>query len=189
MQVNSVRFLCLEYVSGTVTQRPCPGAAVILSRRPLPLLIFPLLLAGCLNVVPPKQEKEPDAVGGNAAPAAQEEKKPNALQREAKLVDRNQWLKDNPDGTEIEKNVINASDPFSATAQGYFAAASQLTISALKHDLDLWHTLNEKWPTFAEYQEILTKHGVKLKGLKKGQVYAYDDQTGNVSILQEPTDD
>lgn len=131
----------------------------------------------------PEPPPEPPPAPAPAAPPVQEQ----ALQREAKFVDRRVFLQQHPNATEIAKNVINAQDPLSAVAQGYFAAVSTVTIAAYQHDLKLWYELNgQRWPTFKEYQEILSKHDIHLKGLKPRQVYAYDDQTGQLSILEVP---
>ena len=120
-------------------------------------------------------------------PPAADPQPEKPLEREARFVDRKVFLEQHPNANEIEKNVINAKDPISAVAQGYFAAVSKLTIDTLQYDLRLWYQLNgERWPSFAEYQEILEKHNVKLKGLKPRQVYAYDDKTGQLSIMELP---
>lgn len=156
------------------------------------LLIIPIICAGCLSQEDITGTKQQAPANGNQAPDADPvappavvEPEPNALKREAKLVDRNKFLAEHPDAIEIEKNVINASDPFTASSQAYFAGVSSLMISAYTADLRLWKELNNgKWPTFEKYQEILNTHGVKLKGLKKGQVYAYDDQQGTITILE-----
>ncbi|MEZ6056329.1 MAG: hypothetical protein R3C01_06450 [Planctomycetaceae bacterium] len=149
-----------------------------------------LLSAGCLEVPTSEKPKEVPAAEANAGqPAAGEQPQGNPLHREAKLVDRNKFLAEHPNAIEIEKNVINASDPFSAASQGYFAAVSSLMVSAYTHDLQLWRELNnQKWPTFAEYQEILQRNNVKFKGLKPGQVYGYDDQQGTITILEAPSE-
>jgi hypothetical protein len=152
-----------------------------------------LTLCGCPGTPQPPEPAPPPAAAAPqpepppapepAPPPAQE----NALQREAKFVDRRVFLQQHPTATEIAKNVINAQDPLSAVAQGYFAAVSTVTIAAYQHDLKLWYELNgQRWPTFAEYQDILSKHDIHLKGLKPRQVYAYDDQTGQLSILEVP---
>ncbi len=155
-------------------------------------------LAGCPGAVldpygKQKQDEEAAAPAQAAAPPEAEAEPPaepqpqNALQREARLVDRRVYLQEHPDAIELEKNVIKAGDPFTATSQGYFAAVSQLTIAAYEHDLQIWKASNDnRWPTFAEYEQILKRNGIKLRGLKVGQVYAYDDQTGQISILELP---
>jgi hypothetical protein len=154
-------------------------------------LSLPLLACGCPTAAIESTQNPPastaPAAGEQAAQVA-EEPHQNAFQREAMLVDRNAFLQEHPNATEIEKNVINSDGYLGSVSQGYFAAASQVTIVNLQHDLELQRNLdpNYRWPTFAKYKEILDTHGVKLKGLKKRQVYAYDDQTGNVSILELP---
>ncbi|MEZ6064271.1 MAG: hypothetical protein R3B90_00855 [Planctomycetaceae bacterium] len=152
------------------------------------------LIAGCTGPAfspPPKEQTaESGAAGGDGEGgenAVAEQPKPNAFQREAKLVDRHVFMAEHPNAIEREKNVIEATGYLSAVSQGYFAAASQVTILQLQHDLQLQKQLNnDKWPTFDAYKKILDTHGVKLKGLRKTQVYAYDDQTGNISILELP---
>lgn len=139
------------------------------------------------NPAEPAPASPDNPVAMPAAAPAPEQPPPNALQREAEFVDRNAYLREHPEAIEKEKNIINASDPFTASAQGYYAAVSTLTVSAYKHDIDLWKAMNDnKWPTFEAYKAILDMHDVKLKGLRKNQVYAYDDQTGSISILEIP---
>lgn len=155
-----------------------------------------LTLCGCpgTSQPPPAAAPTPAPPAEPAAAAPQPEPPPppapaqeHPLQREAKFVDRRAFLEQHPNATEIAKNVINAQDPLSAVAQGYFAAVSTVTIAAYQHDLKLWYELNgQRWPTFAEYKDILSKHDIQLKGLKPRQVYAYDDQTGQLSILEVP---
>lgn len=153
----------------------CPGSAPAPKPSPPPSQPEPAVVQDA-----PAQEPEPPPPEPAAPP-------PNALQREARFVDRKVFLEQHPNATELAKNVINASDPISAAAQGYFAAVSNLTINAFQYDLKLWYQLNnERWPTFAEYQEILSKHDIKFKGLKPRQVYAYDSTNGQLSILEVP---
>ena len=158
------------------------------------MLCGAVLLSGCPNAgfSPPANEAAPQPAPAAEQPAAPapapaEAERPNALQREAVFVDRKAYLAEHPEAVELEKNVIDANDPFTASAQGYYAAVSTLTKSAYEYDLRLQKQLNnDQWPTFEAYKAILETHGIKLKGLKKTQVYAYDDQTGKISILELP---
>jgi DNA-binding phage protein len=164
----------------TLTLLGCPGAAFEAPRKE------DQTSAAEAPAVAEAVPAEDDAPA-EAAPAEAQQPRQNALEREAELVDRRAYLEAHPNAIELEKNVINASDPFTASAQGYFAAVSTLTQAAYEHDLQLQKALNnDRWPTFAAYKTILDTHGVKLKGLKKRQVYAYDDQTGQISILELP---
>ncbi|MFV0443934.1 MAG: hypothetical protein ACK5Q5_10215 [Planctomycetaceae bacterium] len=139
---------------------------------------------------PAQAEPAADAAApADAVPAAKPEKHPNALQREAELVDRRAFLAEHPHAIELEKNVIDATDPFTGAAQGYFAGVSSLMVSTYQYDLRLQKQLNnDHWPTFENYKQILENNNIKLKGLKKRQVYAYDDETGKISILELPAD-
>ena len=131
------------------------------------VLMVPLLTVGCLKLGPSPKANAKAEEGEGGAPVADEPHQ-NAMQREAKLVDRNQWLADNPNWNEIEKNVINASDPLTATAQGYFAAGSQLTIVALKHDLEIWKNMpgndGEKYPDLRRIRSHFEECGRQAEG-------------------------
>ncbi len=111
--------------------------------------------------------------------------KPTHFQKRiAQLVDKKQAMQENPDLIEV-KNEIKAGDPITAVAQGYFAAASLAHVTALQHEVDLQRALNDKAPTFAEFKAMFDRHGIQLKGLYEWQMYAYDDQTGTISILED----
>lgn len=169
-----IRICCASL--GVLILTGCPGAAFKpADNKASPAAATPEAAAG-------QPQAEP------AAPApAEAAPPPNALNREAELVDRRAYLQEHPNAVEIEKNVIDATDPFSASAQAYFSGVSSLMKSTYEYDLRLQKQLNDdKWPTFAKYKEILDNAGVKLKGLKLRQVYAYDDQTGKISILELP---
>jgi hypothetical protein len=154
-----------------------------------------VLLAGCPGSLVPSAKKEepaaPPAVAEGApaegAPAPAAPPQQNMLKREAELVDRNKYLAEHPNAIEMEKNEINATGYFDAVGQGYRAGVTTLTTSTYEYDLRLWREMNNgRWPTFAEYKEILDRNGVKFKGTKLNQVYGYDDQTGQLSILELP---
>ncbi len=135
---------------------------------------------------PPQKPAAEQPEAPASAPAAKPEPtKPTHFQkRVAQLVDKNQALKENPELI-LVKNEMKAGDPLTAIAQGYFAAASMAHIAALQHEVDLQRALNDKAPTFAEFKGMFDRHGIQLKGLYEWQMYAYDDQTGTMSILED----
>lgn len=106
--------------------------------------------------------------------------------RPADLVDKAAAMAANPNLREVE-NHVNASDPFSAAAGAYFSAASRIHVLNLKHQVDLMKNLDEnnEYPTFEAFKELLTQSNVELNGLKAGQVYAYDQATGSICILED----
>lgn len=110
--------------------------------------------------------------------------------RPADLVDKAAAMAANPDLVEVE-NHVNASDPFSAAAQSYFSLASRIHVLNLQHQIDLLKNIDERneYPTFESFKELLTQSGVELNGLKANQVYAYDQQTGSICILEDQNPD
>jgi hypothetical protein len=130
----------------------------------------------------PQQAAEP---GPAADPAPEPPKKVPITKREARLVDKNKAMQENPALIEVE-NEINASDPFTAVAQSYFTLGSRAQLLNWKHNLDLMHAAEGRWPTFAEFQQSLKQSNVQLNGLYPYQMYAYDDQTGGLVILENP---
>jgi len=126
------------------------------------------------------------AAGANAeAPAGAPGAAPGLPKDNTKLVDKKQALAENP-ALIVTTNRINASDPVSAAAQGYFAIGSQAQLLNLKHQVDILKAdNNNKPPSFAQFNDLLQQNGVKLAGLYRWQVYAYDDEAGDIVILED----
>jgi hypothetical protein len=122
-----------------------------------------------------------------APPAEPAVKAPDPIpftKREAALVDKKQALSENPKLVEVE-NKINATDPLTAVAQGYFSIGSRANVLAMEHTIKTMHALNERYPTFAEFEDLMKKNGARLGQLYQWQMYAYDDATGTISILED----
>ena len=111
------------------------------------------------------------------------EEKP--FERRAQFVDRQTALLDNPRLVEVE-NEINAVDPLSAVSQGYFKGASDVTVMQIEHQARLSQAMNGRFPTFNEIKSDFDNVGAKFTGLKPWQMYAYDAETGKVTILSDP---
>jgi len=152
-------------------------------------------LTGCIDpsMIAPKEaakteEPAPLAPAANAAPAAA----PGPAAGEAglakdntKLVDKKQALAENPNLI-VTTNRIDASDPVSAAAQSYFAIGSRAQLYNLKHQIDILKAdNNNKPPSFAQFNDLLRQNNVKLAGLYRWQIYAYDDETGDIVILED----
>lgn len=130
-------------------------------------------------------EAEPAPGGGDAAAPAPAPRQPQGFSKvQWKLVDRNAALKENPDLIEVE-NRIDATDPLTAATQSYFTLGSRAQLSAFKHQINLYQAQHEKNPPFAEFEQMLKQANVSLQGLYPWQVYAYDDQTGELCILED----
>ena len=105
--------------------------------------------------------------------------------REAELVDLQTAKSENPNLEEVE-NSINASDPLSAYAQAGSAAVSKVMVPVIESEAQAFRALNDRYPTADELRERFQNAGTKITGLKPGQMYGYDAETGKVTILLDP---
>ena len=138
-----------------------------------------LAFAGCDAAAMPDAPEAEQA----AAPEPDPEVKP--LDRAAKFVDYNKAIEENPD-LEVVTNDINAGDPISAAAQGYFNAASKLHVQEIQRQAEMMKVMsdNQTYPTFEQLKAAW--QGQTFKGLKSWQMYAYNAETGQVVILSDP---
>jgi hypothetical protein len=143
--------------------------------------------AGCLDpaMFKSQPQSKPKETSGQAAPAAAPAAAaPSFPQDNTQLYDKKKLMAENPALVETE-NHIRATDPLSAAGQAYFAIGSQAQVLALEHSINLYKAEHDKPPTFAEFEGMIRQNGVKLKGLYRWQVYAYDQSTGELSILED----
>ncbi len=159
--------------------------------RILTLLLLITICSGCENAATDKPDENNVAVPESAPvvadqnPAEPVPAQPQGFsQLEWKLVDKNKALAENPKLIEVE-NKTNASDPWSAAAQSYFTMGSKVHLLNFKHSIDLHKAEHDKFPTFDEFNSMLKSANVDLKGLYPWQVYAYDDKTGTLAILED----
>jgi hypothetical protein len=103
----------------------------------------------------------------------------------AKVVDKQVALAENPRLREVT-NGVNAGDPLTATTQSFFAAGSRVRMTNFQHQVDIMRELNDRYPTFDEFTEMMQVHQVEYKELKPWQMYAYDSSDGTVCILEDP---
>jgi hypothetical protein len=159
------------------------------------ILSIGLFAAGCADRVkdpaeqaaeaPPPAPQQAAADAPAAQPAPEQPKRVPMTKREARLVDKNKAMQENPALFEVD-NKITGSDPLTAVAQSYFTIGSRAHVLNLKHNLNLMHAAEGRWPTFAEFEQSLKQHNVQLTALYPYQMYAYDDQTGGLVILEDP---
>lgn len=170
-----------------------PSQTMINYKRSLLSSLLVLSLLGCIDPSMLKSKetaKVEDAGqqdGGAAAPAGAPAAGggPALPMDNTKLVDKKEALAANPALIETT-NRINATDPISAAGQAYFAIPTQAQMLNLKHQIDILKADNDnKPPTFAQFNELLVQNKIQLKGLYRWQVYAYDDQTGDIVVLED----
>ena len=162
-------------------------------QRLIPVVLC-CLCAGCFNPtalqVSSDGSSEADADSSDAragAPeggAPPEAVAPVIMDVEAQVVDKQVAMAENPNLRETE-NEIDAMDPVSAASQSYFALGSRIHLLNFKHQVDIMRELNDRYPTFEEFSEMMRTHDVEFKGLKPWQMYAYDSSDGTVCILED----
>lgn len=132
------------------------------------------------------QPEQPAAPGGQAGVAAAA---PNngPPDMEARIVDKKKALQERPQLVETT-NKITASDPIFAPLQGIHAVGSRAELLAFTHTIQIHQATNDKYPTFDEFMDYYKQAHVQLKGLKPWQVYAYDEDTGTVSLMEDPAE-
>ena len=152
-------------------------------------MLLLVLSLGCQRAGSNKQRLRV-MVSERAAVAAKEQK--GFANLEWKIVDKHKALAENPNLVEVENNT-EAGDYFSAVFQAYFSSVSKLNIATMEYNAQLQAQLNAidgpsdpKPPSFEEFNEHAKMNPNNIKALKKWQVYAYDDQTGKVTILEDP---
>jgi hypothetical protein len=132
------------------------------------------------------QPAQPAAPGGQAAVAAAVANN-GPPDMDAKIVDKKKALQERPQLIET-KNSITASDPIFAPLQGIHAVGSKAELLAFTHTIQIHQATNDKYPTFEEFMDYYKQAHVQLKGLKPWQVYAYDEDTGTVSLMEDPAE-
>ncbi|WP_437224753.1 hypothetical protein SH661x_003768 [Planctomicrobium sp. SH661] len=157
------------------------------------VLMTAAFMAGCIDpsMLESKKTAKTDEAAAPGAPAAAPAA-PNPGGGAAslpmdntKLVDKKAALAANPALIETQ-NRINASDPVSAAAQGYFAIGSKAQMLNLQNQINVIKAdNNNKPPSFAQFEDLLRQNGVQLKGIYRWQVYAYDDEKGDIVILED----
>lgn len=158
--------------------------------KPMACAVLAMTLAGCGELALKKPQSAPEPAPANPAPAqapAAEEKPATVthfLKREARFVDKKKAMAENDKLVEVE-NRINTTNYLSAVAQAYFAAGSSIHLTQLKHQVDLMHATNNRYPTYEEFCELLRQFNIKLGNLYEYQMYAYDEDTGEICILED----
>lgn len=155
-------------------------------------LLLGILFSGCVDPSMLKKKEQAEtapAPAPAAAPAPQPQVEaapaaPTFPQDSLKLVDKKKALAENPALVETE-NRVNTMDPLLAVSQSMFAIGSKAEVLALQHNIDIHKAQYDKPPTFQEFEEMIRSARVQFKGLYRWQVYAYDDSTGEICILED----
>lgn len=149
-------------------------------------LVFVLCgLLGCQKQVTEEVQVEP-------GPAAEAPPEPQGFsQLEWKIVDKHKALAENPELVEVV-NDTNATGYFDAVSQTAFSAQSRVNKMTMEYNANLQSYLDAsdgakdpKPQSFEEFNQVAKLNSNNIKGLYPWQVYAYDEQTGKVCILED----
>jgi len=151
-------------------------------------LLLSLGLIGCAKPVNPPtepqvQQAEP-AAEPEAAPAP--EPRPNLLKRKTdQVVNKKTAMEENPQLIEVE-NKVNASDPLTSSLQGYIAISSRAHVLNFQHQVSLMKAAEDRNPTYQEILDLIKHTRMDFNALPDYQTYAYDEQNGLFTILEDP---
>ena len=102
----------------------------------------------------------------------------------ARLVDAQEAMQD-PRVVEVT-NGITASDPLSASIQGYFSATSKALMLGFQNQLRTMKALNDdKNLTYDQFAELAQQMRVEFAPLPPWQMIGYDSSTGKVLLLED----
>jgi len=155
------------------------------------LLTGLLLSAGCKDAfrsieepAKPAGEAKQEAAAAPAEPAA--EKRPNLLKRKTQeVVDMQKAMAENPKLIEVE-NKVNASDPLTASLQGYIAISSRANVLNFQHQVNIMKAAEDRNPTYQEIMDLIKQSNMEFNALPDYQTYAYDEKEGRFTILEDP---
>jgi hypothetical protein len=128
-------------------------------------------------------------IGGGNNPVAQNappvnNPQPGDTPPPADIVDKQAAMAANPNLVEVT-NDVNAGDYLTAVTDAYFSAASRVRVLAMMHNLDIQYAATGEYPSYEDFKAQLEQAGGQLNGLRANQVYAYDQTTGKICILED----
>ena len=82
--------------------------------------------------------------------------------------------------------VSDKSTTGSFVTNAYFGPVSRISVSTFKHNMDLWRAESGRYPTYKEYISNPKKFRLEMAKLPRWQVWAYDDRTGSLKVLEDP---
>lgn len=140
-----------------------------------------LIFLGC------QQQKAEQAEATPEPPAVEQQ---GFSQLEWKIVDRRKAMEENPNLIEVV-NDTNETGYLTAVTKSSFSAISRLNTGTMEYNAKLQSYLNAdgsddpKPLSFEEFDAAARQNSNNIKGLYPWQVYAYDESTGKVTILED----
>ncbi len=190
--------LCGPWVLGVVLVSGCADSGTAVSQNPLPAAT-PALAPAQPAVAPAAQPAvepvaPPPEFASNAVPDATPPADPAAPPAPSgsiigkKTSDVRDADKERRAGAKEVKPKITGKDPITVTGNAYTAMIGRTEQLKIKHQLDLWATLNDRYPKdYDEFKrEIIDKTGIRLTQLPHYQKYGYDAEKHELVILEYP---
>lgn len=122
----------------------------------------------------------------NAAPAAPAPGSKSIIGRTTDQVfDKRKILAEHPNLT-VTPNKISTENPAAIPGQVYTRAVNVAGTADLVQWMKQEKVLNDRYPTHDQLVAYIKQHNIKLPVLPGNQLYAYDQEKGEIVVLQEP---
>jgi len=159
-----------------------------MARRLFCLMLCSLsLLSACNSEVPvtTTPTTNVDEPAPQAAPAQQPQVKTGILGKvTAEIVDAKKALSENPDLIVLETSSLGG-DSLTQSTNAVIYVPSRILMLNMKNTLNQYRALNDKWPNYEEFMEIVKQNNIQFNMLKRWQMYGYDSEKGEMMILQD----
>ncbi|TWU09274.1 hypothetical protein CA54_45140 [Symmachiella macrocystis] len=127
------------------------------------------------------ERRKPNAIGGSG-PA----RKSDSIigKKTAEVVDMT-TIRDDPNIQPVLEQKLNITDPVSGVATLYFRMAGQASTFGMQGAIRLYQAQHEKFPSLEEFKKIMKDHRVEFAKLRPYEMYAYDEETGDLAVMQD----
>ena len=102
----------------------------------------------------------------------------------AEVVDVYKARDENPDLAELQRNTLG-DNPLTQSTNAYVYIRSEVSTLGMQQSIKVHKALNDKWPTYEEFMDIMQQNNIKFTALKPWQKYGYDSESGEIVILQD----
>lgn len=88
----------------------------------------------------------------------------------------------------VVENKSQGGDPFSFAASAYVSVRSKASTLGMQQEIQHYKALNDKYPTYDEFMAMMQKHRIEFTMVYPYQRYGYNEDTGEIVILQDNND-
>ncbi|MBD3676715.1 MAG: hypothetical protein HUJ26_24660 [Planctomycetaceae bacterium] len=147
------------------------------------------VFCSCEEIDPPEnttvQQQQPTPVNAPPGNAAPEEDKSGILGKTtAEIVDAKKAMSENPNLKVMETTSLGG-DPLTQGANAAIYIPSRILMLNMQNTLKQFRALNDRWPNYAEFMDIVKQNNIQFNMLKRWQMYGYDSEKGEMLILQD----